>query len=356
MKLKVYHMKQRIFEIVVLTLLFTTRSSFGFFQTTSELKSFLSQRIGLSQDQIAAIQNGRAFAKSVEPRNPAEIFVFGVVYVNAAAENYIKLRRDFNRLSHIEYLANAKFSDPPQLSDLQGFGFDRNDVKGLKDCKPGDCKVQIPVSSAMDELRKSVNWATPNVDEEVNQLIRKFALSRLLQYQKEGDRIFGAVYNEKGQRVNVSDQFKYILSYHQVLPRDLPDFYRYLLDYPNAKLANVENTFFWENVKIGQKPTLRIVHVLTMNGDKPDQPPYVIAEKQLYSSHYFETALELTFLLRGGDDPKHTGFYLVRTMGCEEALLTGIKGAIIRSTQVKYAVSDLQKSLTSTKDVLEHQK
>ena len=37
------------------------------------------------------------------------------------------------------------------------------------------------------------------------------------------------------------------------------------------------------------KPTLRIVHVLTMHGDKPDQAPYVIAEEQLYSSHYFET-------------------------------------------------------------------
>ena len=96
----------------------------------------------------------------------------------------------------------------------------------------------------MDELRKSVNWAAPNVDEEVNQLVRKLALSPLLQYQKEGDRIFGAVYNDNGQQVNVSEQFKYILSYHQVLPRDLPRFYRYILDYPDAKLANMENTFY----------------------------------------------------------------------------------------------------------------
>ncbi len=349
-------MKLRVFKAVAQTLLLTTPISAGFCQTTSELKNFLSQRIGLSQDQIAAVRNGRAFVKTVEPRSPAEIFVFGAIYVNAAPESYIKFRSDFNRLSHIEYLSTRKFSDPPQLSDLQGFGFDSDDVKGLKDCKPGDCKVQIPVSSAMDELRKSVNWAAPNVDEQVNQLVQKLALSRVLQYQKDGDRIFGVVYNDKGQQVNVSDQFKYILSYHQVLPRDLPSFYSYLLGYPNAKPANVEDTFYWENVKIGPKPTLRIVHVLTMRGDKTDQPPYVIAEKQLYSSHYFETALELTFLLRDNDDPKQTGFYLVRTMGCEQALWTGIKGAIIRRTETKDAVSDLEKSLTSTKDVLEHQK
>ena len=91
----------------------------------------------------------------------------------------------------------------------------------------------------MDELRKSVNWAAPNVDE-VNHLVQKLALSRLLEYQKEGNRILGAVYNDKGKQVNVADQFKYMLSYYQVLPRDLPDFEKYLLDYPNAKPANVE--------------------------------------------------------------------------------------------------------------------
>lgn len=94
-----------------------------------------------------------------------------------------------------------------------------------------------------------------------------------------------------------------------------------------------------------------------MHGDKPGQPPYVIAEKQLYCSHYFETALEVTYLLRGSDDPKQTGFYLVRTMGSEQAaLLSGFKGGIIRRMEVKEVVSDMEKSLTFSKDVLEHRK
>ena len=104
------------------------------------------------------------------------------------------------------------------------------------------------------------------------------------------------------------------------------------------------------------KPTLRIVHVVTMHGDKPSQPPYVIAEKQLYSSHYFEAALDLTFVLRGSDDPTQSGFYLVKTMGCEQAVLTGFKGSVIRRISVSRSVSDLQKSLASMKDILEEQK
>ncbi len=269
-------------------------------------------------------------------------------------ESYVKFASDFNRLSQLPgYLAVKPFSDPPQLSDLQGFGFGSDDVKGLKSCKPGNCVVQLP-GSTMEELRKSVNWTSPNVDDEVNQFVQKLALSRLLLYQKEGGRILGAVYNDKSQQVNVTDQFRYMLSYIKALPQNLPGFYNYLLNYPDAKPANVESRFYWDNVKFGLKPTLRMVQVFTMHGTTPQEPAYVIAEKQLYSSHYFETALDLTFCIRGSDDPKQTGFFLVKAMGSEQAGLTGFKGSIVRRVAVDRSVSDLQKSLATIKSTLEH--
>ena len=215
----------------------------------------------------------------MRPRSPAEIFVLGVIYVNAAPGKLLKFASDFNRLSRVlGFLAIKRFSTPPQLSDLQGFGFGSEDVKGIKDCKVGKCVVQLPAST-MDELRMSVNWSAPNVDEQVNQFVQKLALSRLLQHQKEGSRILGWVYNDKSKQVNVADQFRYMISYSQVLPRDLPEFYNYVLNYPNAKPENVEDSFYWDSVKFGLKPTLRMVHVLTMRGDRPQEPAYVIVEK-----------------------------------------------------------------------------
>jgi len=50
-------MDKGILQIAVLTLLLTTQAPPGLAQTSSELKNFLSQKIGLSQDQIVAIQN-----------------------------------------------------------------------------------------------------------------------------------------------------------------------------------------------------------------------------------------------------------------------------------------------------------
>jgi hypothetical protein len=189
----------------------------------------------------------------------------------------------------------------------------------------------------------------------VKQLLQKAALQRLVAYQHGGNRVLG-LYNDKKNSTEVAEQFKYMLSYSEALPKMLPDFYRYLLDYPDAKPANVEDTFSWSKVKFGLKPTLRVVQVVTMHGNDPHEPVYAIAEKQLYSSHYFETALNLTYCIRGGEDPKQPGFYLIMAMGSEQAGLTGFKGSIVRKVAVDRSASSLQKSLAAIKNTLEQQR
>jgi len=106
-------------------------------------------------------------------------------------------------------------------------------------------------------------------------------------------------------------------------------------------------------VKFGLKPTLRVVQVVTMKGKATEEMAYAIAEKQLYSSHYFETALDLSFCVRGSDDPKQLGFYLIMAMGSEQAGLTGVKGSIVRKAAVGRSVSNLRNALASIRNTLE---
>jgi hypothetical protein len=186
----------------------------------------------------------------------------------------------------------------------------------------------------------------------VNQLLQKTTLEGLLAYQREGNQVLG-VYNDKHDPTEVSRQFANMLSYDKVLPERLPDFYHYLLDYPNAKPANVEDTFYWARVKFGLKPTLRVAQMVTMRGNSTDQVAYAIAEKQLYSSHYFETALDLSYCVRVSDDTKQSGFYLIMAMGSEQAGLTGVEGSIVRKAAVGRSVSNLQNALTTIKNALE---
>jgi len=79
-----------------------------------------------------------------------------------------------------------------------------------------------------------------------------------------------------------------------------------------------------------------------MRGGGPDKSAVAIAEKQLYSSHYFQTALDLSFCIRDDQDPKKPGFYLIKAMGSEQAGLTGFKGSIVRRVAVDRSVSSLE--------------
>jgi hypothetical protein len=321
-------------------------------QSNPDLQTFFRQDIGLGQDQIAAIRNGQPVTKTLPSRAPAEVFLFGAVYIHAAPESYLQFATDFDRLRKLpNYLALVVFSNPPQLSDLKGFSFDNDDIQALKNCKTGDCLIQMPASS-IEELQRSMNWSAADVNERVNQLLQKTALQRLLGYQSEGNRVLG-VYNDKRDPTDVAQQFAYMISYTKALPERLPDFYQYLLAYPNAKPANIEDTFYWARVKFGLKPTLRVVQMVTMRGNPADPVAYAIAEKQLYASHYFETALDLSFCVRGSDDPTKPGFYLIMALGSEQAGLTGAKGSIVRKVAVGRSVSNLQDALTTIKSTLE---
>jgi len=335
---------------VLLTIALIPRS--GFSQSNPVLETFFRQNIGLSEDQIAAIRSGQAVSKVLPSRIPAEVFLFGAVYIHAAPEAYIRFAHDFDRMRKLpNYLALGVFSNPPQLSDLKGFALDNDDIQALKNCKPGDCLIQIPAQS-IDDLHRSIDWSGSNVNDEVTQLLQKTALQLLVNYQREGNQALG-VYNDKQDPTLVPQQFSYMLSYSKVLPQRLPDFYQYLVDYPNAKPANVDDIFYWAKVKFGLKPTLRIVQVSTLRGNPGADVAYAIAEKQLYSSHYFETALDLSFCVRGDQDPAKPGFYLMMAMGSEQAGLTGPKGSIVRKAAVGRSASNLQNALTTIRNALE---
>jgi len=321
-------------------------------QSSPDLETFFKQNVGLSEDQIAAIRGGQPVVKPLPPRTPDEVLLFGAVYIHAAPEAYFEYARNFDRLRQTPgFLALGVFTNPPQLSDLKGFAFDSEDVQDLKNCEPGKCQIQIPATS-IEELHQVINWSAADVDDQVNQFLQKRAFELVLAYQREGNKALG-IYNDKRDPTNVPEQFAYLLSYDNALSEHAPDFYHYLLAYPRGKPAHYEETFYWAKVKFGLKPTLRIVHVVTMRGQPSDPIARAIAQKQLYSSHYFRTSLDLSVCVR--DEPKQAGFYLIKALGSEQGGLTGPKGSIVRKSAVSRSVSNLEKGLAAIKSTIESQ-
>jgi hypothetical protein len=312
---------------------------------------FFRDYVGLKDDQIAAIRSGKALAKVLESRTPDEVFVFGSVYVQSTPEKYLKFAADIDALRKLpSYLAIRNFSDPPQLSDLDGFTLDAEDIKQLKDCEPGKCDLQLP-TDAINTFKQSVNWSAPDAANQVNQLAQKMALETIQQYIQGGNAALGT-YMDKHNPAVVGDTFKSLLSRSKALPVYFPELEHYLLEYPQAPAENIQSEFYWEKVNFGLKPTLRIVQAIIYRDSRPTNPAYAVAVKQLYASHYFETALDLTICVRDHENPGR-GFYLITLKGSQQAGLTGIKGGIVRKVAVDKTRSSLEKALGAIKQKLE---
>jgi hypothetical protein len=348
-------MRTRIQSAIFLVLLFSfCKEGLRATGPTVEPNKFFHDFIGLNDDQIREIREGKAIAKILESPTPDEVFVFGSVYVKSTPENYLKLASDIDALRRLpNYLALRKFSDPPQLSDLSGFTLDEQDIKELQHCKTGHCEVQLP-TEAMETFQQSVDWSAPDVADQVNHLAQEMALQAVLRYQQGGNAALGT-YRDKSHPAAVAETFQSLLAQLKALPAYLPELDQYLLDYPKAEAGNIESQFYWEKVNFGLKPTFRIVQAVIFRGMSSAGPAYAVAIKQLYASHYFETALDLTVCVKDTDNAKENGFYLITVKGSQQAGLTGLKGSIVRKAAVDKTRSSLQRALASIKQKLEEQ-
>src|SRR5258708_6162005 len=317
-----------------------------------EPDKFFRDFVGLTDDQIKAIHNGKAIAKIVESRIPDEVFVFGSVFVESTPDRYLALASDIDALRKLpNYLAIRKFSDPPVLSDLDGFTLEEEDIKQLKNCEPGKCDVQLP-ADAMDAFKQSVNWSASDAANQTNQLAQKMALEAIQRYIQGGNAALGT-YMDKHHPAVVGETFASLLSRSKALPVYLPELERYLLEYPQTQSENIQSQFYWEKVSFGLKPTLRIVQAIVYRESRSTDPAYAVAGKQLYASHYFETALDYTVCLRDQENPDRGGFYLITLKGSQQAGLTGLKGGIVRKVAVDRTRSSLERALAAIKQRLE---
>ncbi len=337
-------------RVLALSFLLCSPAALSRPQLEDQLLVFFRDSFRLKSSEISAIQSGKAVANVLKSRKPSEIFVAGAVFIRAEPEAYVKLATDLERLRKLpEYLGVGRVGDPPQISDFAGFTLDKDDVE-LKDCKPSACAIQLP-ASRIEQARQNIPWNAPDVVAQVNQALRSTAVEVLGAYRREGNRVLGE-YNDREEPTRVARQFEELLSYAESMPKYAPALHRYLLDYPAGKTAAFDEMIRWEKVKFGLKPTLRVVHVITARGESPAEPAYVVVGKQLYASHYFETAMDLAFCIRS-DNPQRPGFYLVMVMGSEQEGLTGFKGSILRKVVTGRTASSLEKSMDRIKATLE---
>ena len=307
--------------------------------------------VGLTSEEAAAIDAGRPVAKVLAWGGASEVYVFGAVHVDGSRERYLKAARDLRRLRATPgYLAIGELPEDATLADLAGLTFEPDDLKALKSCRDSACDVQLPTAS-IQAFHDAVDFSRPDAAGQANALARSMVLQLVQSYRNGGHRALGE-YRDKRNPARVGEQFEAMIGRTSVLPDVLPELRQYLLDYPDARLTNAESFFYWEKVDFGLKPTVRVNHAVIYQGRADGHDFGAVAIKQLYATHYFHTAVDVSVCVDDGSDVGR-GFYLLTFKGSQQEGLTGVKGSIVRKVVVDRTRRSLEGALASIKRTIE---
>ena len=317
-------------------------------QSVSFVDKLLRQQ-RFSAADLKALDAGHAVVKSLDTPVRRELAHFGIVHIDVAPDRFVDRFRDIERFERGPGIPQiGRFGSPPRPEDLASLTLPAGDVSALATCRPGDCDLKLS-TAAMTRFRNQVNWSSPTASLQAQEIARTLILELVQAYQAKGNAAFGQ-YDDRSEPLRVAEEFRALLASAGHLPLPVPELLTYLEEYPRSQPSGAENFFYWSTVDFGLKPTVRVNHVVIYPlAAKPSGVSHVIAIKQLYASHYFQTTLELRFLVEDERRADRPGFYLLSLTRSRIDGTGGLTGSVLRSVINR-------RSRTAVRGYLEHLK
>jgi hypothetical protein len=337
-------MTRQIVAAGVLTLGLAFGACVGYAQRQPE--TFLKSRIGLSDSDIQKMDQGQVVTKVLQSDDKKYgILVFGGVYINSTVEHFAESYRDVKKLLedkvYLDVQAFNEVGSPPKLSDFDRLALGRKDVDAMQKCKPNDCDLQVFDIIA---FQKQIDWNAIDKYDQVNKLFRQRVYDGVTKYISGGLKAFGS-YTDRDKPFNLYENMKSMLEGSYYLPKDkYGGIYQHVLEYPDGKLPDAMDFFYWEDIDFGQGPTIRVNRV-SMFPKGAGVVKYVVANEQLYASRYIRIALQVFYCVPDTQSPGKPGFYLIEMNDSRLPDYGGLKLSIVR----KIATG---KGVQSTQDIL----
>jgi hypothetical protein len=310
------------------------------------LDAYFTKVLKLGAEERRVLLGGAPLAKNLEADPGKEVAVFGAIWINAPIANYVAALQDIENFEKgAGFRATRKVSEPARIQDFAELVLPIEDVQDLKACKVGDCELKVS-GEALARLKKEIDWTKPDAKAQVERLVRAMAVDYVNAYREGGNSRL-AVYRDRSNPTFVANEFRELVTGMPELGEYLPDMRQYLLEYPKAGARPTTSFIYWQEAEFGLKPTIRLSHVAIQEG----RDATIVASKQLYSSHYFWTALELRALVP--DPSRGSGFWFVNVNRSRSDGLTGFVGRIIRGKVRDGARNGLASALNAAKKKLE---
>jgi hypothetical protein len=317
----------------------------------SDVEQYLLGVAGFSKADVSALQAGTVIARVAPGRSETEVMVVAAVKVRATREQTLAYYGQM--IAYVDGTVTTgfgRFSNPPALSDVRQLSLDADDLAHLQSCQPGDCDLRIG-GAALSAVRAGVDWRAPDAATQVNARVREAIVRYVTAYMKSGDEAL-VTYTDRDQPVSLRQQWQEILAASPYLQQYSAPLREYLTQYPRRPLPGAKDVLYWvQDDYAGLKPVLSLVHaVIYEDPARPERT--VIAQKQLYASHYYDGSLAVAMAVSTteGATPVTWLVYANRSRG---DLLKGGFGGLRRTVARNQAESAAKQTLSTIKRVLE---
>ncbi len=312
-------------------------------------RSILARDIGLSPDQWRRLVSGRVVAGTLDTARRDELTLYGAMRVAISKEQFFARYLDIERFRrHEDVQQLGRFGAPPSAGDLAGLTVEPDTLRGVRKCRPGDCKMKLS-APMMDALRTGVNWSGPGAIDKGQRLFRQLLAELVAAYLREGD---GAlpVYADKSRPVRLPEVFAGLAD-RSILAALAPAARACLTAFPATPCDTAGSVVYWSKDAFGLKPVISATHAVVFR--VPGHPHVLVGvAKQLYAIHYFQASMGLSIAVDDGTDPARPSMYLVYTnqfsIDAFDGVLGGLRRSITRSRaggKVVEALEGLRRNL-----------
>ena len=296
-----------------------------------ETLAFLRNHFRFSANDLRDLDQGRAPVRALDTTDGREIAIAGAVRVPIPPAEYIRQLRDivgFKRHEAVQQIGT--FSTPPRVSDVAGLTLDADHLSDLRHCEVDDCDVQLS-RAAIERLGSEVNWSNAASAVAANRVFREILTDQVARYLNGGDAAL-MTYENHHDPIVVADEFRAMVDAPPALLRQFPALRQHIASFPRGAAADAEDIIYWSKEDVGPKVIISVTHMVIAPVGDGGPVLFTAASKQLYGSHYFDSSLGLTLLLRDSDPGSTVLVYVNRSrIDVLSGFLGGLKRAVVRS-------------------------
>ena len=313
-----------------------------------DLHTLVVRDLKFSAGEVADLEHGSIVRHTLPATAPGEVAAVGAVRIHASKARFAAAYRDivhFKRNPGV--LEIGRFSNPPQLSDLESLTINHDDFD-LRGCRIGDCDIRLP-AAAIRRFEKEIDWKRPDADAKAALLFKQMLLDNVRSYVSGGPGRITQYDDDKMPVLPVED-FQGLLKSSPYIESAFPGLRAHLASYPAEPLPGAEDFLYWSKEKFGIAPFISVTHV-TLAPEGAHE--YVATTRDVYSSRYFNASLALVIASDSVSDPH--SFYIFYVNRSRASALRGAFARIRRSIVERRARGSLEENLRDVKQRLETQ-